>query len=503
MLNEEAETSVAQAIRLGEANPQSSWLFESAGEELPGLRKDCRPTVGEVCAEVPIVGPDTPLSAAIRRQRETRSALVVVKEQEGILGVLSDRMPRVAYLLSANIEDMLGTLLQWEHLAASLPVTSLNGLELSTEPSGMRFVSGAAPGPQDVLVTGPVPENPAALLAQKPAAIIVVGPQRCPALEEQQEVPVFGYHGSEFAFCASLGGCIPCRSAIDTEFPTINHAEILSESRSAIANADYGLMVVDDSQGLLGVVTPQQLAEASRPQVALVDHFEKAQSVRGIEEATITAIIDHHRIGDIETSEPVEIDCRIWGSTASILFARCRESGLAVPAGKAKLLLGALIADTLLLQSPTTRTQDRRIAEELATIAEVDLREFGLEVLRRNDRLMSTKPAELVRADCKRFTHGNYQFLAAQIETVDLSLLSDERAGELEHALEADIGGADFAALMITDVLTQTSRISIVGADPKWGRKFLPEDSTGFWIAEGYVSRKKQIIPHLLERIDA
>ncbi len=507
MISQQSDAPPAHALRLGEPNPQSEWLFAEVGEPIPELREDCRPTMLEACAPAPCLSPEAPLSTALRLLRESRSPLVVVGDESGIHGIISERMPRVTYLLSANVEDMLGTLLQWEHLVQSLPLEPLNAAPLQTTPTGMRFVSGAPAQANDILVTGPMPENPQALLEQKPAAIIIVGPMPCPTLTTQHETPVFAYQGSAFAFCASLGGCIPCSNAMETNFTTIMGDEILSECRDTIARTEYGLLVTDDSGQLHGLVTTQQLAAAPRRKVALVDHFERAQSIKGLEEAEIFAIVDHHRIGDIETSEPVDIDCRIWGSTASILFARCKESGLIVPPAKAKLLLGALISDTLLLQSPTTREQDRRIAKELADIAGVDLQAFGLDVLRHNDRLLTAKASSLVKADCKAFTHGKHRFLATQIETVDLSALTDERALELETSLESQLSSEDFAMLMITDVLKQVSRISVLSSEATWRRKLIPLDAETInghaWLAEGFVSRKKQLIPYVLGQIDS
>lgn len=493
----------ATPLRLGDINPQSQWLFDSTGERVPALREDCRSAVREACSSAPTIAPDAPLSAALRLLRKKRSSLVVVQDSTGaIQGIISERMPRVTYLLTANVEDMLGTLLQWEHLERSLPLKSLNGMAVTRSVTGMGFISGAKPGPNDILVTGPSPVDASALLALDPAAIIVVGPGRCEALEVQTETPVFGYHGSPFAFCASLGGCIPCVNAMETDFVTIDGDEVLSDSRTAIAQAENSLLALDSSGRLLGLVGSKELATAARPRVALVDHFEKAQSIRGLDEAEIVAIIDHHRIGDIETSEPVDIDCRIWGSTASILYARCRESSIPVPPGKARLLLGALISDTLLLKSPTTREQDRRIAREMAEIAGVDLESFGLEVLRRNDRLLTASAQSLVKADCKAFTHGKHSFLASQIETVDLSALTEGRAQDLEASLHEHLNGKDFAMLMITDVLRHVSRLSVVTHDPQWTTKLAATPGHESWMAEGFVSRKKQLIPYILKRLD-
>ncbi len=496
----------AVPVRLGEPNPQSQWLFESSGEPLPLLREDCRPQAGEACASVPSVSSETPLKTAMRILRESQAPLVVVRDvNQRVQGIISDRMPRISYLLSANIEDMLGTLLHWYHLVEHLPIEQANTVPLPCEPRRLRFFSDADELDEaDVVICGPAIPDPQALLAKNPAAIIVFGPHPCPALSRQNQVPVYAYHGSAFALCTSLGGCIPCTSAMDPRFDTIHPEEVLSESGKRIADSSYGLLVMDDDGTLHGILTPQELAEAERPKVILVDHFERAQSIRGLEEAEIRGIVDHHRIGDIESTEPVEIDCRIWGSTASILYARWKELDFDLPASKARLLLGALISDTLLLQSPTTRDQDRRIARELAEIAGVDLDSFGYEVLRRNDRLLSEDAESLALADCKAFTHGEDQFLVSQIETVDLSALTDERTGELEKVLLTQLGPAAFGILMITDVLKQNSRLSVVTKDKRWLGKILPSENTvngHAWFAENFVSRKKQLVPYILNQM--
>ena len=497
--------TAAVALRLGEPNPQSAWIFQEAGVELPLLREDCRTTAAEACGQAQIVRTDAPLRKALRLLQENKTTLVPVVDKGGAAkGVISAYSPRMNYLLRSNVEDMLGTLLSWPQVVDGLGLTAVNSRSVEREIRGMKFATGReAPGKSDVLVCGAQPPNVEGLLATEPAAIILVGPGECTALQKQDRVPVFAYPGSVFAFCSSLCECFTCEAAMDTDFSTVDPEAVLSSTRPLLAESPQGVLVMSAAGELKGVLAPRHVVAAAPPRVVLVDHFERSQSIAGLDEAEIVAVVDHHRLGDIETLAPVDIDCRSWGSTASILFARCKEAEITVPPPVAKLLLGAIVSDTLLLRSPTTHDKDRSLAAELADIAGVELESFGEEVLRRNDRLLDAAPDELVMADCKVFSHGKVRFMASQIETVNLRGLDATRARELEDALSAQAEGMDFSVLMITDVMEQTSRISILSGEASWTKRLIangdPESS--HWLAEGFVSRKKQLIPYLLKKL--
>lgn len=262
-------------------------------------------------------------------------------------------------------------------------------------------------------------------------------------------------------------------------------------------------MVMKDGR-LVGTFHQHHLLSPPRPRLSLVDHFEQAQSMEGIEEAEIVQIIDHHRIGDIETDGPVEIDCRQWGSTASILYSRIQMEGIQPPKEIAILLLGALLSDTLGLQSPTTTAIDRRIAVELATLASEDFDSFLLTLLQKNDQVATADPHDLLLTDCKPFRCGDVMFLVSQVETVDLSGMSEAREQELTDAFTGlvDKQGAAFGILMFTDVLMKRSLLRLVSRDQKWEKMLVPSADIGpRWLADDWVSRKRQVIPFILQRM--
>jgi len=208
----------------------------------------------------------------------------------------------------------------------------------------------------------------------------------------------------------------------------------------------------------------------------------------------------------VETIRPLHIDVRPLGSTASILYERIVQAGLTPPAAIAKLLLGALISDTLLLTSPTCAASDPARAKVLAQLAGVDLQQFGREVLLQNDELKTASAEELVGRDAKHFNFEGVAFLVVQIETVDLACLDTPQAAAIEceamRRVRAD--RLAFGVVMVTDVLKGNSRIILVSDSAQWLRALRPEDnpkSGAPWMLAGVVSRKKQLLPLLLNRI--
>ncbi len=256
---------------------------------------------------------------------------------------------------------------------------------------------------------------------------------------------------------------------------------------------------------LLGVFSRREALEQKPRQVILVDHVERSQSIAGFETAEIVEIIDHHRLSDVHTLHPVRIDCRPIGSTASIISAQFRENGLTPNLAQARLLLGALVSDTLLLTSPTTTPMDQNLAEWLADLANVSLKEWGRDVLAQNDELAEGDPEKLVMKDCKEFSQGDCRFRVSAIETTSLALLTDERRNLLQKAADSirSSTGAAFLVLMVTDVLQGESRLLISDQNLKRARHLLQvENLTEGKSAPGWVSRKKQLLPYLLRQLE-
>lgn len=499
----------------GVANSQTAWLFAEAGLPLPRIRSDVRPTVGEACRPARALGVERPLGEALDLIHEHGYSIVPVVDAEGRLaGVVGHALPEARYLTHFNLEDFLGTLVTLPELVSGLGLTPLNeaaeracaGVDEDEARGAFRvYPGGPAPQAGDVVLAGSVPDA-AACAARAGAAALVhadCAEDEARAWAAGVAVPVYFFGGSLMALVTQLPRAIPVGRVMSAHTPVAGPDDLLEDLRSLFVRTPHALPVVDAGRRLLGMISRREALQPPRRGLVLVDHFERSQTVRGWEAAEIVQIIDHHRVGGLETIEPARVDCRPLGSTASILALRFEEAGLEPEPAEAKLLLGALVADTLLLTSPTTTPADRELAPRLAARAGVELASFGREVLARNDGLATETPAALVARDLKEFSRGELRFLLGQIETVDLGLLNEERARALREALDGARGraGAAFALTMVTDVLRGVSRLLLVDADERRARHLLEGGDPVAGVERAMVSRKKQLVPLVLGRL--
>lgn len=235
--------------------------------------------------------------------------------------------------------------------------------------------------------------------------------------------------------------------------------------------------------------------------VILVDHNERQQSADDITEVRVLEVIDHHRIANFETSDPLYYRAEPVGCTATILNKIYKEKGIAIEKEIAGLMLSAIISDTLLFKSPTCTDEDVVAGKELAAIAGVDADSYGLEMLKAGTNLGDKTANQLISLDAKEFSMGNAKVEIAQVNAVDTSELL-ARQGELEEALNKviDEKGLDLFLLVITDILNSDSIALALGKATNAVEKAYNvtlENNTA--VLKGVVSRKKQIVPVLTD----
>ena len=240
-------------------------------------------------------------------------------------------------------------------------------------------------------------------------------------------------------------------------------------------------------------------------QVILTDHNEFQQSISDIKDVEVIEVVDHHRVANFETANPLMMRLEPVGSASSIVYRMFKENNVEVPKEVAGLLLSGLISDTLLLKSPTTHASDPAVAAELAEIAGVNLEEYGLAMLKAGTNLSSKSAEELIDIDAKTFELNGNQVRVAQVNTVDISDVLSRQA-EIEEAINNSIknnGYSDFV-LMITDILNSNSEILALGSNTdkvEAAFNFVLDNNHAF--LEGAVSRKKQVVPQLTESFNA
>ncbi len=238
-------------------------------------------------------------------------------------------------------------------------------------------------------------------------------------------------------------------------------------------------------------------------EVILVDHNEFNQSVEGIEKAKILEVVDHHRIANFETSEPLYYTARPFGCTSTILFEEFKASGIEIEKTEAILMASAIISDTLLLKSPTTTDHDRKALEELGKIADINVEEYGLEMLKAGTDLGDFSAEELINLDAKNLEKDGTKFIIAQVNTVSIEDVL-KRQNELESAMNSAISekGLSLFVLAITDILNSNSEIIALGTKIDAVEKAFDtklENNRAF--LEGVVSRKKQLLPFIDKNI--
>ncbi|PKG22400.1 manganese-dependent inorganic pyrophosphatase [Niallia nealsonii] len=246
-------------------------------------------------------------------------------------------------------------------------------------------------------------------------------------------------------------------------------------------------------------------AASEAKSVILVDHNEFQQSVEDIKEVSILEVIDHHRIANFETSDPLYYRAEPVGCTATILNKMYKENGVEVKKEVAGLMLSAIISDSLLFKSPTCTEQDIQAAKELAEIAGVNAEEYGLEMLKAGADLSDKTVEQLISLDAKEFPMGTYKVEVAQVNAVDTNDVLAKQA-ELEEALNKTIAAKnlDLFLLVVTDILNNDSVALAVGSKTEAVEKaFNVTLENNTVLLKGVVSRKKQIVPVLTETFNA
>lgn len=252
---------------------------------------------------------------------------------------------------------------------------------------------------------------------------------------------------------------------------------------------------------------PQELIEKVEEgqKLILVDHNEKGQSVEGRENAKVLAVIDHHRIADFETNEPLYYLAKPYGCTATILFEEYKNAGLEIDKTMGTLMLSAIVSDTLLLKSPTCTEKDVKAVEELENITGLKASEYGLEMLKAGTDLSTYSSQEVINLDAKEFKKNGKKVIIAQVNTADINDVFSRRE-EIEFAMEKEIAEKkiDLFIFVITDIINTNSKIIALGAEKELTEKAFNKklDELDSMMLEGVVSRKKQIAPQILEVID-
>lgn len=498
--------------RLGPVPNETRWVFERFGVELPEQIGHVHTRVRDVMTDnVITTDADRSMFEAGRLMRENGVRSLPVLSAEGrVVGLVNQTMLAERYLDETEIAGFgsmpvsvgrIVRVLQGELLTGDSAMRiSGNVLIGAAEPE--TLVSRVTPG--DLLIVGDrVRTQPMALEAGIACMVVTTGAPPSEAVLELARargaaVILTDYDTYSAARLVSLAHAVG--DVVDGDVMFVGPETLLSEATEDLFSSHHREAVVcDDDRRCVGIITRTNIARGLRRRVVLVDHNEAAQSALGIEDAEVVEIVDHHRVGDIQTAGPILFLNLPVGSTATIVALRYEQLGVEIPLPIAGILLAALLTDTVILKSPTTTDTDRAVCERLASRVGVEPLAFGMEVFRSRSAGVPFSAEAVVRTDVKEYRAGDLNTAVAQYESVDLSELM-EHADEVRAAMEVlrESRGYDLVVLMATDIVREGSEILAVGK-VRLAEKGLGIDlaSGSAWMP-GVLSRKKQVAAALV-----
>ncbi len=305
---------------------------------------------------------------------------------------------------------------------------------------------------------------------------------------------------------------VPCREACDTGVPQFQQVSRIKDALSRILREERSeFWVVDDNGTYVGIARQREALNPPRLRLILVDHNEEAQAVIALEEADLIEILDHHRLDNPTTREPIRFTVDVVGSTSTLVSERIDQAGLSAPPELAGLLLAGLLSDTLILTSPTTTPRDHQAADRLARWAFMvgsslegeTIESYGAQILEAGSGLAARPPAEVVGADFKVYDAEGIRFGISQVEVTNFAQLGDHKADLMEALVSlSESKNLAFVMLMVTDVVRRTSRLLITDVVPALDVLPYPRLPDGTLNARGVVSRKKQLLPVVLGALE-
>jgi manganese-dependent inorganic pyrophosphatase len=501
------------AVRLGELNAQTRWVLGRSGAPEPDLLPHVLLRVRDVMLEgFPTVSHREPIRrVGLRMAREDLELVPIVDDDGALAGVMTERTLARRYIRESREVTSLAD------AAASVTaiVAQLDGELVSDdderEVAGRVWVLamdvGSLPheiGEGDVVVVGNRDDAQRRAIELGVALLVTSNGTRPTdevlALARERGTTVVSSPWDSYVTSRMVTLSAPCRALMDAEPLTIRPDDLIADVSSQISSVDYRAGVaVDAAHRPVGVLTHAELVSPEPRRVLLVDHAEQGQSVVGVEHAEIVEILDHHHVGSIETTVPVLATFDPVGSTATLVIERFRHNGMEPTRATAMALLGAVLSDTVILNSPTTTERDHAAVEYLERVLAIDATEFGREMFESTSDVSELDAEAIVTRDAKEYAVGEGQKLViAQIETVGDAVLSrrDELLDELQELRAAR--GALIYALMVTDIMAKGTKMLVAGDHGAVERVFGQPVVQGTVDLPGVMSRKKQVAPKLL-----
>jgi manganese-dependent inorganic pyrophosphatase len=511
-----------QAATAGSPNPQTGYILDRLGIPAPLYLPDVRPKVRHVLKRTPVTaGADMPLREALELfHRHTIRVLPVVDGARRPLGIVSLLKLSEKYLV-AGTDRKRGVDTTLRSLADCLDATFLTGAPSGTlehlhlfigamvEESFLGRIEGYDPATL-LVMTGDRPSIQQAAIDRGVRLLVVTGglPPGSGLIDRAVAAGVTilstPHDTATAAGLARLSTPLSC--FVEPKFESIGVGEPLEHLRLKLLHAgEPAVVAVEEDGSIAGIATKSSLLRPLPYALILVDHNELAQAVPGAESVEILEVIDHHKLGNPVTSQPITFMTAPVGSTCTLVASLYRERGVQPEPAIAALLLAGIISDTVILKSPTATARDRELVAWLEPLAGLDHAGFGRDIFAACSGFRAYASLEkAVRADFKHFSVQDIRFGVGQVEVVGFDEFNGVK-GALREVLQR-VRGEDrlqMAGLMVTDIYTETTLFLVEGKNELAHVMGYPQVEPHLYELKGVMSRKKQMVPHLLRVLGA
>ena len=504
--------------RAGQINEETEYVLNRFGMQPPGYLSN----IGTQIKDMDIrMSPEADKSMSLKNawdlMMEKSIVSLPIRDREGQLeGLITIGDIAKTYMDTTDSYLLSRAKTQYRRIAETIAGTVVEGNEHGYFTKGKVLVGTANPEmlkayiePDDLISMGDREEDHLQAIAQNVSCIIVgMGievSEKVIKLAHEREIVIIMSPYDTFTIARLINQSIPVRYIMKTDnLVTFNTEDFTDDIQNEMIKHRHRAFPVINKKGkCIGTISRRNFLDMHRKKVALVDHNEKDQAVDNIDKAEIVEIIDHHKLGSLETMKPINFRNEPVGCTATILYRIYDEQRLEIPPKIAGLLCAAIISDTLMFRSPTCTQQDKIAASALALIADIKIEEFAREMFKAGSNLKDKAPEEIFYQDYKKFiAEGNVAFGVGQISSMDEEELQEIKE-RLKPFMVSECGrhGITRVYFMLTNIMTESSDVIYYGdGSEEMGRiAFQQEPEDGSFQLKGVVSRKKQLIPAMME----
>ena len=506
------------AKRAGQVNEETQYILSKFNVKAPDLLKNVKLQAKDLdIHKIEGVAPNVSIKDTWAKMKENNIKTVPVLKEDELVGVISTGDIATSYMDVYDSNILARARTQYRNIIRTLDGTLLTGNEHGHFTKGKVTIGASDPNlmkefieRDDLVILGNRDEAQECAINIDASCIVVcqnakVSSEMLRRAEEQSIVIISTPHDT-FTTARLINQSIPVKFFMSKGPLVAFHMnDYVDEIKEVMTKTKFRDFPILDRHGRFrGFISRRRFMDASKKKVILVDHNEKSQAVDGLEEAEIVEIIDHHRLGNIETTGPVFFRNQPVGCTATIVYQMYREEEISISPKIAGLLCSAIISDTLLFRSPTCTSIDEKAAAKLAKIAGVDMEELAKEMFNAGSSMKGKTPEEICFQDFKQFTVNDVVFGVGQINSMsgeELKEIKEVLEPHLEQVLEKQ--NLHMIYYMLTDILNESTELLCCGANAKahiTAAFDLPEDTQDI-ILPGVVSRKKQLIPARVETL--